>query len=105
MWIEMHQIEGAHLFVVGPQADDFHGLDFVEHLIDQPMLDIDSSRVGARQVAHQLFKRWRDFVGIDGDDFEQLFRLRFQARPQKFFCIAARLRCINQLPAHQPSSL
>ncbi len=42
---------GRQLLVVCPHPDAFDGLDFVEYLIDQPVLDIDSSGTGSGKVS------------------------------------------------------
>lgn len=42
------------LLVVGPHSQDVDDVALREHLIDQSVLDIDASRVAAREVADQL---------------------------------------------------
>ena len=46
-------------FVVRPQSQNFHHPLRFEHLINQPMLNGDPSRVGTRKVPNELFVRRR----------------------------------------------
>lgn len=42
------------LFVMRPHPNDFHCALLFEHLIDEPMLDVDAARIGSLEVADQL---------------------------------------------------
>lgn len=52
------------LFVMRPHPKDFHEVLLFEHLIDEPMLDVDAARIGSLEIADQLLiGRWI-FEGI-----------------------------------------
>jgi len=69
------------LFIVCPHTDDFDGLHVVENLVDETMLNIDSSGAGSRKVTDELLiGRWR-LVGIFGQDLEELLRFGLKPRP------------------------
>ena len=58
-----------------PHPDDLDGLDIIENLVDETMLNVDSSRACSGQVADELLiGRWR-LVGIFGCDLQELLRL------------------------------
>ena len=46
------------LFIVRPHPNNFHRLDIVENLVDQAMLYVDSSGIGAGKISHELLI-WR----------------------------------------------
>jgi hypothetical protein len=53
-----------------PHADDFHGFDIVQDLVNQPILNIDSSGISAGKVSHKLFVwRWVP-VGVFSEDVQ-----------------------------------
>ena len=63
------------LFIVCPHSDDLDSLDVIEHLVDETMLNVDSSGARSRQVTDELLiGRW-PLVGIFGQDIEELLRL------------------------------
>ena len=72
------------LFAMGPHADDFHGVLVFQNLIDQPMLDVDSTGVGSRQIADELFAGWRIRERVLGEDFQHRLRFLFQTRGRYF---------------------
>lgn len=56
--------ETLMLFVMRPHPKDFHEVLLFEHLIDEPMLDVDAARIGSLEIADQLLiGRWI-FEGI-----------------------------------------
>jgi len=59
-----------------PHADDFHCLDIIHYLIDKAVLDVDSPGASAGKIANEFFVWWGRLIGILGQDFENLFRLR-----------------------------
>jgi hypothetical protein len=63
---------------MGPHSDDFHGFEVIQNLVNQSVLDIDSSRVCAGQIAEQFFVGRGIVVGIFFEDFKQAFGLGFQ---------------------------
>ena len=54
------------LLVVCPHAQHPHHPLLREHFIDQTMLDIYASRIGARQIADEFFVGWRVLEWIGG---------------------------------------
>jgi len=54
-------------------------------LVHEPVLDVDASRTGAREVADEFLERRRRLVGILSDDIE------------KSFCLALETGCNNLL--------
>lgn len=67
------------LFVVSPHADDFYGLDIVQNLIDESLLDVDSPRIGSCKISHQAFIRRRSLKRIFSEDVQE--RFCFLAKP------------------------
>jgi len=61
----------AALFVMGPHPNDLDSPDPLEDLIHEPVLDVDSTGTGARQIAHQSLERRRRLVGIPRQDGQQ----------------------------------
>ncbi len=59
------------LFIVRPHSNDLHCLAFIEHLIDQTMLNIYASRICTCKIADQLLKRWWILVGIVPQEAQQ----------------------------------
>ena len=98
---------GAHhptLLIMCPHPDNFHGLDFIQNLINQSMLDIDSSGTCTVQVAQKFFVGWRIFVGIFFEDFEQTLGLGLKSGVCDLLCILLGLLGRNQSPVHHSSS-
>ena len=56
---------------MGPHAENLDGVDFWENLVDEAMLDVAAAGIGAGQVAHEFFKRWRRLEGIFFEDMEE----------------------------------
>jgi hypothetical protein len=74
------------LFIVRPHPDHFHRLDVIENLVDQAVLYVDSSGIGAGKISHE-FLIWRGipvrvFLCKSNCDVKS-FRVnaRHQARP------------------------
>lgn len=92
------------LFIVCPHSDDFDGLDVVENLVDETMLNINSSGACSRKVTDKLLiGRW-GLVGIFGQNPKELFCLGFKTRPRDLFRIAPGLIGIDKRPTHQSRS-
>lgn len=70
---------GRYLVIVRPHADDFHRSVVVQDLIDQPVLNADSARIGPGKVAHQLLIWWRALVGVSMEDVQEAASLGFEA--------------------------
>ena len=51
-----------------PHSDDLDGAFFVEHLIDEAVLDVDASGVGASKIAYELLEGRRALTGIPPKD-------------------------------------
>jgi len=93
------------LFVVRPHPQHLDDAFFFEHLIYEPMLDIDPAGVGAFQITKKLLEgRWL-LEGISGKQREKLFGLRAETRGCKPASILLRLPGKDNLPRlHQPGS-
>ena len=87
-----------------PHSDDLDSLDVVQNLVDETMLNIDSSGARSRKVSDKLLIRRWDFVGIFGENFEEFLCLGLKTRPRKLFRIAPGLMGIDKRPAHQSRS-
>jgi len=48
-----------------------HDVAVGENLVDKPMLDVDASRVAARQVTDKLFVSWRCAERVLGEHVEE----------------------------------
>lgn len=71
--------------VVGPHAQHVYGVFFGQHLVDEPMLDIDAARVAASQIADEFLVSWRRGERIFCDHIEQGCGFRFQPAVGEFF--------------------
>jgi hypothetical protein len=58
------------LFVVGPESKHFDDVFLLKDLIDEPVLNVYASRVGASEIANQLFVGRRTVEGVFGKDAE-----------------------------------
>ncbi len=77
-----------------------------ENLVDKPMLDVDASRVAARQVTNKLLVPGRCTERVIGEHVKEPFGPLLQARRRKPFRILLRLARIDQRPViHQSSSV
>jgi hypothetical protein len=68
----------TELFIMGPHADDLDQLFFFQHLIDQAMLNINSTGICTGQISYQLMVRWRAFEGVLLENIQKLFCLCFK---------------------------
>lgn len=64
----------SFLLVVRPHAEDLDDTFLRQDLVHQPVLDVDPSRVGAGQVAHELLEGRRTPEGVIGEQLEQRLR-------------------------------
>jgi hypothetical protein len=91
---------------VRPHPEDLHRPLLWQDLIHEPVLDIDSSREGARQVANELFESRRLLPGIRPKDLEEFFGLFSKTAGRKLPCVFLRLPRKDDLPgpgfAYQP---
>jgi len=56
---------------MAPQAQDFYDLFCFQNLIDEAMLDVDTSGIGPGQIANQLLVGWGILVGVLAENFQQ----------------------------------
>ena len=70
---------------MSPHSDDLDGSDLFQDLIDETVLDIDSTQIGSGKVTDQLFKGWRGLKRILGQDFKEFFGSLPQACRDNFF--------------------
>ena len=66
--------------VVGPHPQDMHDVAIGENLVDKPMLDVEASRVAARQVTNKLLVPWRSTERVLGEHVKEPFGPLLQAR-------------------------
>jgi len=93
------------LLVVGPHSQDMHEVAIRENFVDKPMLDVDASRIAARQVTDNLFVPWRCAERVLGEHVEEPLGPLLQARRCEPFRILLCLARKDQRPAtHQSSS-
>ena len=52
------------LFIMRPHADNLYGLDIFQELVNQSMLNVDPSGIGAGQITYKFFVWWGIFKGI-----------------------------------------
>jgi hypothetical protein len=86
---------------VGPHAKDFHSLDALDDLIDQTVLDVDSSGAGPAEFANQLLVRGRRLKWIPAEYDQQVFCLGPKAGSREFLGILSGMRRENDAPSHQ----
>ena len=92
---------------MAPQAQHFHDPLWLQNLIHQTMLDVDTSITGTPKIPHQGFIGRRLPEGVVGQKIEQGLGLLLQAwgcRSQFSGVLLGRSREQNS-PAHQPGSL
>jgi len=86
------------LLIVRPHPEDFHRPLLWQDLIHESVLDVDSSREGAREVSHELFESGWLLAGIRPEDFEELFGLFTETAGSKLPCVFLRLPRKDDLP-------
>ena len=64
------------LLIVRPHANNFNGAFIFENLINETVLDVDSTRICALQIANQFLDWWGILEGIQFDYFKQSLDLR-----------------------------
>ena len=68
-----------------PKPQHLYNLFLFKHLVDQPVLDIDPTRISSFQIVNQGFERRGIGEGIEADDFEKLLGLGGERVPLSFF--------------------
>ena len=94
------------LLVVRPHPEDLYRSRFWQDLIDEPVLDVDSSRAGAREIANELLVARLLLPGIRSENLDEFLGLFAQAAGRKFPGVFLRLPGEDDLPgprfAYQP---
>lgn len=90
------------LFIVSPHPEHLHCVLFGEHLVHQPMLDVDATGIGAGQVTNELLEGRRVAERVLAEYVEQRLGLRPQACGRELLGIALCLFGEEQAPDHQP---
>ena len=68
-------LPGRSLFVVSPKPQDFDGFDARKNLVNEPVLNIDTARVGPGKIANELLKWRRVLERICLENLQKPFRL------------------------------
>ena len=55
----------GRLFVMRPQSQHFDNMLILQDLVDQAMLDIDTSGIGAAKITDEFLVGWRILEGVD----------------------------------------
>ena len=93
----------CRLFIVRPHANDFDRPDVLKHLIDEAVLDIDASRIGAGQIADQFLIGRGRLKRILSEDCEERFRFGLEAGRGEFPGVLLRLPGKHHPPAYHRS--
>lgn len=88
-----------------PQPNHFDDFYLRKNLVNQPVLDVNPSRIGSGQIPHKLLEGGRILKWIAFQNFQQALRLWLQPRRRKFFSVFLGLFGVKKLPAHQLSFL
>lgn len=86
-------------------AVDLAGPFLINDLINQPMLDVDPSRIDAVEVSDQFFMGRRVPERVAFKNRQERLRLLLQPGSRQLFGILLRLFGLNEHPSHQSSSL
>jgi hypothetical protein len=78
-WIGI-PINAISSLIMRPHAQDFDDSLFFKNLINKPVLDVNTARVGACQITNQFFVRRRILIRIAANYIEQVLRLVFESR-------------------------
>jgi len=91
----------AVLFIVSPHPQYFHCSLGLENLVDEPMLDVDASRIVAGKISDELFARGRILEGIDAKDRQQIIDTSPKSRGLDILRVLVGIPRENDLPVHQ----
>jgi hypothetical protein len=83
---------------VRPKTQNLNYAKIVENLIDQSMLDVDTARVRARQVANQFLEWGRGLIRIRCQDSQKLLSFVLESCGGQF------LRILLGLPSVEKSA-
>jgi len=92
-------------FIMRPEPDDLDGLNVSQHLIHNPMLDIDAPGIRAGQIADEFLIGRRILKRVFLKYRENPFCLWFQTRSPEFLCVLLGLLGENKRPVHHFNSL
>lgn len=95
---------GLGSLIVCPHTQDTNRFLFGKNLIDNTVLNIDASRVGASKITNQLFEGWGISKRIVGKNRQQFLRPWLETTCGKLFRILHCLLRINNLPIHHLSA-
>ena len=87
-----------------PHPNDFYCFDVIKNLVDESMLNINSSGARTDEITDKFFKWGRSLEWIFLEEIEKVFRICFQTGRYDLFRIFSGLFCINEFPAHQSRS-
>ena len=87
---------------MSPHPKDFNGVFGRIDLVDETVLNVNASRIGARQISHQFFVgRWI-LKWIFGEEVEKALGLGFEVRGCDLPGVFLGLPRKNDRPTHQP---
>jgi hypothetical protein len=89
---------------VCPHPDNFYGLDVFQYLVNQAVLDVDSSGISTGEIADELLIGWGIPVGIIPEDSQQARGCGLESGQGYLFGVFLGLFGENQTPTHQPGS-
>src|SRR5690606_11394652 len=88
-----------------PHSQNTDDTFLVEYFIHQSMLDIDSARIGAREITDQLLVWRRLLQRVSLQYSDQCLHFGFETGRSNLFCILERCICVDDLPSYHSSSL
>ena len=90
---------------MGPHAKNLDHVFFLQNLVDEAMLDVDSAGYGAFEVPDQCFVGRRSSEGVDGENAQEPLDVGPKAGRRDFLCVLLRLLRVYERPAHHLSSV
>lgn len=91
--------------MVPPPAQHLYRAFHFQHLIHQPVLEVDARGTRPRQTAHQILEERRVLKRVLSDRSQQLLHFFFQATGGEHLSIFLRVLGKHNGPAHQPGSV
>lgn len=88
---------------MSPKADDFDSFFLVEHLVNQTVLQIDSSGIKTLKVTNQFLIRRRSLIRIFTNDINEGFSFRIKMssfQPGNILCSNFSIYNFVHLPVH-----
>jgi hypothetical protein len=90
------------LLVVGPHSEHFDRLLVGIHLVNESVLNVDATRIGSGEVAHEFFVWGRVLEGVVGEDGEEAFGLGAEVGAGDLASVFLSLFGEDDRPVHQP---